>query len=96
MKAVRRATRLCEFPSPAHGENMFQVFLLSYQNVDLGSLSLVLEALSAHVFIVSTAACNHYNHISVPSEDVFVSILSFIVHAKEIHKETKKQEEFHV
>ena len=29
------------------------------------------------------------NYISVPSEDVFVSILSFIVHAKETHKETK-------
>jgi len=25
MKAVRRATRLCESPSPAHGEDMFQV-----------------------------------------------------------------------
>ena len=85
MKAVRRATRLCESLSPSHGENMFQVFLLSYQNLYLGSLFLVLEALSAHVLIVS-AACNHYNYISVPSEDVFVS---FIVHAKEIHKETK-------
>ena len=84
---MRRATRLCESLSPSHGENMFQVFLLSYQNLYLGSLFLVLEALSAHVFIVSTAACNHYNYISVPSEYVFVSILSLSMLRKYIKKQ---------